>query len=82
MIGDAENEKLADPDPEHVPRFMIETSFAQHANPVIEEAAIAQHREENAVKEAAVGGGEIIPSGMPIDQGLGIDVSLRPRAQC
>jgi hypothetical protein len=81
MIRNAEEEKLADPNPEDIACFVIEFPFAQHPDPVIQQAAIAQDGEEDAVEEGAISGGEAVATGMPIDQGLGINVSFRPRAQ-
>ena len=81
VIRNAEEEKLADPNPEDVACFVIEFPLAQHSDPVIQQAAIAQDGEEDTVEEGAISGGEAVAPGMPIDQSLGINVSLRPRAQ-
>ena len=81
VIGDAEDEQLADADAEDVAGFVIEFAFAEEADPVIEQAAVSEDGEEDGIEEGAVGGGEVVPIGVAFDERFGVVVALGPGAE-
>ena len=81
MFGDAEDQELAQPDTQDVARFRVHFSIAEFADPVIEQAAVAQHAEKNRLEQSAVGGGKHAAVGVAVHQRLGVIVAFRPSAE-
>lgn len=76
MIGEVEDEDLAESDAEDVAGFGIEFAFAEGADPFVEEAAVAEDSEEDGLEEAAVGVGELAALGVALDEGFGVVVAF------
>ena len=56
VVGQAEDEYLAESDAQHVAGFGIDFAVAEFADPVIEQAAVSEHAEKDGLEQAAVGG--------------------------
>ena len=54
VIGDAEDEKLADADAKDIAGFVIEFSFAEEIDPMVEETAVAEDAEEDRIEQSPV----------------------------
>jgi hypothetical protein len=81
VIGQAEDQQLAQPDPQDIPRFRIHLAVAQLADPVVEQSPVAQHTEENRLQEPAVGGRKLATLGMALDERVGIVMPFGPGAE-
>ena len=50
VVGEIEDEQLAQPDAQDVAGFRIHLTIAEFTDPVVEQAAVAQHSEENRLE--------------------------------
>lgn len=81
MVGDAEDEDLDEADAEDVAGFGVELAVAEFADPVVEEAAVAEDAEEDGLEQSAVLGGKHAAVGVAVDEGFCVVVALCPRAE-
>lgn len=78
MVGNAEDENLAETHAQDIARFGVGLAIAEFADPMVEQAAVAQHAEEDRLQEPAVSGAQLAPLRMTLDQSLGVIMALRP----
>ena len=78
MFRDAEDQQLAKSDAQDVARFGIEFPLAEAADPVVEQAAVAQHTEQDGLQQAAVRLAEHAAVGVAVDQRFRVVVALGP----
>jgi len=81
VIRNAKEKELADSDSQHIASLVIEFPLAQHSNPVIEKAAIAQDREQDAVEQGPVWRGKTVAMRVTLYQRVRIMMALGPRSQ-
>jgi hypothetical protein len=81
VVGDVEDEDLAEADAEDVTGIGIEFAIAEFGNPMIEYAAVTEDAEKDGLEEAAIGGGEFAALGVAIDEGLRVVMAFSPCAE-
>lgn len=82
VVGDVEDEDLAEANAEDVAGISVEFALAEFANPVIQYAAVAKHAKQDGLKQSAVGGGKHASLGVAIDQSFRVVVAFRPCSEC
>ena len=60
---------------------MVEFSLSEHTDPMIQKAPVPQDGEQDAVKESPVGLREMVPPGVSLDEGVGVEITLGPCSQ-
>ena len=55
VVGDVEDEDLAQADAEDVASIGVEFSLAEFTNPMIEDAAMTENTEEDGLEQSAIG---------------------------
>lgn len=82
VVGDFEDEELAEADAEDVACFCIEFAFAEISYPAIEEAAVTENTEEYGLQEGAILWREHATLGVALDEGFCVIVAFRPCSEC
>ena len=82
MIRNAKEKELADSDSQHKASLEIGFPHAQLSNKVIEKAAIALDREQDAVEQGPVWRGKPVAMRVTLYQRVRIMMALGPRSQC
>jgi hypothetical protein len=81
MIRQLQDQQLAQPYPQDVAGFIVQLALAEFGDPVIQQAEIPQHPEDDRIEEGAVGGGKAVPRSVALDQVFGIGVPFAPGAE-
>ena len=82
MVGNAKDEDLAKSNAQDIARFGVGLAISKLADPVVEQAAVAQHAEEDRLQEPAVARTQLAALRMAFDKRLGVIMPLRPSTQC
>ena len=68
MIGNIENEQLGESNAEDLPCFVVELTFAQLGDPVVEQAPVTQHGGDEGLQEGPVLAAEAIFCCVALDE--------------
>ena len=78
MIRQAEDEKLAKPNPQNVAGVRVELAVTELGDPVIKEPTVSQHSEKDGLKQTTVLRGKLTAVGMSLDEGFSVVVTFSP----
>jgi hypothetical protein len=81
VVGDVEDEDLAEADAEDIAGFGVEFAFAEFGYPMVEEAAVAEDAEEDGLEEGAIRLGEHAALGVAFDEAFGVVLAFCPCAE-
>ena len=81
VVGDVEDEDLAEADAEDVAGFGIKFALPEFPYPMVEEAAVAEDAEEDGLQQPAVRCGKHAPLGVALDEAFCIIMTFRPGAE-
>jgi hypothetical protein len=78
VVGDVEDEDLAEADAEDVAGIGVELAMAELADPVIQDAAVTEDAEKDGLQKRAVGGGKHAALGVALDEAFRVIMPLCP----
>jgi hypothetical protein len=81
VVGDVEDEDLAEADAEDIAGVGVELAVAEFADPMVEDASVAEDTEQDGLEEGAVCGGKHATLRVALDEAFRVIMSLRPGAE-